>query len=729
MNPTPLQKVKARLHFLTGKRNPHVSDHAYSIYQLHGENTLGSPYRYEVSLVSPSRLEVAKLVDTDVKLLLQDEKDPSQKREIYAKIYQAKEENKVADKYLYTLTVVHPLFYLGLNQRYEIFQDKSAYAIIQEILGRYKALLDLDFNTNIAPHHFIQREYTTQYKQSDLEFIQMLCEQEGVTLWSQSDTRPYKIRLARINETYAKLTTELRCHFTQSKTFAPTYAQEDYYDFRAPSKEYLSSTGRTPLSQSLSDNTHTSQLRHDLEVMTHRDRLEAPRPKDLQNNIKQTALKQYSNTEKIEGVSLSLYTEAGYGGVLFDHKSIKRTQAILTKVTLKGFFPNALEEYIQDESKVQKYLFEAHFEATPKETLFIPDYTITKPLIPGAVTAIVSSGSKNTESTPNTIDVDSFGRIRVIFHFDPNYPTSCYIRFANFSAGDGWGSQFIPRVNTEVIVNFLNGDPDRPIAIGSLYNGNNKIPKELSNNKTQSYIKTQSMPGDNSQYNLLLFEDKGGEELVHIRAQKDYKLHALHDSTINIDHDQSEVVGHDESFSVGNDRSKSIGHDETTEIGNDRTESVGQNETISIGKDQSLSVGHDQQIHIQHSQTTRVDQDLITYTGNQRYDEVYANHTHKVGGHLNQTVNGKVDVKAGEHIKEITKLKEMHGSERIVFKSKGGTIIIDGSGITLKGNVQIKGNVAITGGSPEAVAVWSAVANKGDAICWDCLLKDLAGDK
>jgi type VI secretion system secreted protein VgrG len=153
MNPTQLQKVKARLHFLTGKRNPHVSDNAYNIYQLHGENTLGSPYRYEVTLVSPSKLEVAQLVDTDVKLLLQDEKDFSKKREIYAKVYHAKEDHKVADKYLYTLTVVHPLFYLGLNQRYEIFQEKSAYAIIQEILGRYKALLDLDFNTNIAPHH------------------------------------------------------------------------------------------------------------------------------------------------------------------------------------------------------------------------------------------------------------------------------------------------------------------------------------------------------------------------------------------------------------------------------------------------------------------------------------------------------------------------------------------------------------------------------------------------
>ncbi len=725
MNPTQLQKVKARLHLLNAKKNPYVNDNAYSIYTLKGTNTLGKPYTYEVTFVSPVKLEVADLVDTDVKLLLQDEKDFTKKREIFAKIYQAKEANKVADKYLYTLTVVHPLFYLGLNQRYEIFQEKSAYAIIQEILGRYKALLHIDFGTNIAPHTFIQREYTTQYKQSDLEFIQMLCEQEGVSLWMQSDSTPYKVRLAHITESYTKLPTELRCSFTESKTFAPTHAKEDYYDFRAPSKEYLTTTGATPLSQSLKDNTHSAQLRHDLEVMTHRDRLEAARPKDLQNDVKQTALKQYADTERVEGHTLSLYTETGYGGTLFDTQRVVRTEVVLTQVRLKGFFPNALEEYVQEEDKVQAYLFEVDFEATPKETVFIPHYNITKPLIPSSVTAIVSSGSKDTESTPNTIDVDSFGRIRVIFHFDPNYPTSCYIRFTNFSAGDGWGSQFIPRVNTEVIVNFLNGDPDRPVAIGSLYNGNNHIPKDLPSQKTQSYIKTQSMPGSNAEYNLLLFEDKQKEELVHIRAQKDYKLHALHDSTINIDHDQTEVVGHDESFSVGNDRTKSIGHDESTDVGNNRTESVGKDERISIGHDQKLDVGHDQEIHIANSQSTKVDKDQVLYVGNQRLETTYANYTLKTKGHFSHTVNGKLDVKAGTHIKEITKLKEMHGSDRVVFKSKGGTIIIDGGGITLKGNVTIKGNVAISGGSPDSVVKWDAVVNKGDKICLKCLLDDV----
>jgi type VI secretion system secreted protein VgrG len=373
----------------------------------------------------------------------------------------------------------------------------------------------------------------------------MLCEQEGVTLWMQSESTPYNVRLAQINETYEKLNTELRCNFSSSKTFTPTNATEDYYDFRTPSRQYKSNTGKKALSQSLTDNTKSAQLRHDIEFITHKDRLEVSRDKDLKNNIKQSSLKNYSNSERIVGKSQSLYTIIGHGGTLFDNKAVKRIEAIFTKVHYEGFFPNALDEHIQDKEVLEQYVFECNFEATPQQTIYIPPYNIIKPLIPSSVTAIVSSGSRNTESTPNTIDVDTFGRIRVLFHFEEKHTASCYIRFTNFSAGDGWGSQFIPRVNTEVIVNFLNGDPDRPVAIGSLYNGNNNIPKSLPEIKTQSYIKTQSMPGGSSNFNLLLFEDKGGDELVHMQAEKNQLLHVKNDSDNKIDHVERTSVGND----------------------------------------------------------------------------------------------------------------------------------------------------------------------------------------
>ena len=649
------QLLRSRLTLLNAPSDRHNPDGNYNIYAFTGEESLGKPYVYEVSFMSPVLLEVETLVDTDVKVLLQDVKSVDKQREFYGKVYQAKHTDSVGDKHLYTFTVVHPLFYLGLNRRYEIYQDQSAFEVMQTLLTRYAGLLSIDFHTNITPSYFTKREYCTQYFQSDLEFIQMLCEQEGVTLHMETGESTHKVRLAHINETFTQLGEELRCSYNTSKTFEVTHTQENYYDFRIPSKEYLKETGASALSQSLSDNPHTASLRDALLHHTQHDRLDVSRPANLQGLMDAHAKSMYSDAERITGKSQDLEAGIGRGGTLFDTKALKRTQAILTKVTYKGIFPNALEEYTGTVESVESYSYEVDFEATPLNTVFIPHYNITKPIIPSSVTALVSDGSKKEgmSSRANTIDVDSFGRIRVIFHFDSKYPTSCYIRFTNFSAGDGWGSQFIPRVNTEVIVNFLNGDPDRPVAIGSLYNGNNDIPKNLPALKTQSYIKTQSMPGGNDNFNLLLFEDKGGEELVHMQAEKDHLLHVKHDSDNNIDHD--------ERTTVGNDRTENVGNDETIDIGHDRTESV--------GNDENISIGHDQNNHILNTQANKIDKDKITYVGNHRVDETYANHTMKTGGHHDFTINGKYDVKAGTHIKEVTTVYQIDASD--LFKAKG----------------------------------------------------------
>jgi len=111
--------------------------------------------------------------------------------------------------------------------------------------------------------------------------------------------------------------------------------------------------------------------------------------------------------------------------------------------------------------------------------------------------------------------------------------------------------------------------------------------------------------------------------------------------------------------------------------------------------------------------------------GNHRIDETYANQTLKVGGHYDVTVNGKLDTKAGEHIKEITTLYQIDAGDRFVAKSAGGTIIIDGGGITLKGNVTIKGNVAISGGSSGGAQTANMRVNEGKPFCMSCFLKSM----
>jgi len=686
-----IQQIKARLKLLDSSPHPLVTDGTYNIYTLKGESSLGFPYWYDVSFVSPKRIKVEDIADTNIYILLEDENISSEKKEIYGKIFKVLEEGMIDKKHLYSVKVVSPLYYLGETKRYEIYQDMTVVDIIQKIITAYGSLLDLVFESHIPPPP--TREYTTQYYQSDLEFIQMLCQEEGITLNIQGDKTPFKIVLDNINDAYIPFDDPLECHFNLSKEFKVTHTQQDYYEFKAPSQEFKSTIGERPLTQTLKDNSKSAQLRSDLKYYRLRDRLEVSRSADLKRYIKQDSKRAYSPSETIYGRSQSLLTVEGYGGVLDEKKTLLDKEAIITRVVYDCFFPNAIEEHTEVVPEQKRWQFSCDFEAIPIATTFIPQYNITKPVVYSTVTALVSSGNYPPTPDFNTIDIDDKGRIRVIFHFDPQYPTSCYIRFANFWSGNGWGAQFIPRVNTEVIVSFLNGDPDRPVVIGSLYNGENRIPEDLPANKTKSYIKTQSMPGTPNEFNLLSFEDKGGSELIHMKAQKDHLLHVLHDSDNNIDHDERTVVGndrtelvkHDEKITIGNNRTEKVGVNEDITIGANRTEKVGVNESVTIGSNQSLKVGANQTELVGMAKTETI--------GIAKALSIGAGYQVSVGASKNETVGLSSIEQVGKlkHIVVGKRYELQVGASSIILNSDG-TIILSGKKIKIEGSKHIEIN-------------------------------------
>jgi len=683
-----IQKIKARLTLKDIAPHGVIKDGTYNIYTLTGESELGRPYEYEVSFVSPAKLAVEDMVDTNVHILLEDEKDGSEHRDIYGKIYEAKEENVIDRKYVYKIKVVHPLYYLKETRRYEIYQDMSVVDIIGKVVLSYAGLLNLEYNPKVIPSPI--REYTTQYEQSDLEFIQMLCQEEGVTLNLPGDKSSFKVMIENINDTFIPFGSALECHYNMSKSFKVSHMEEDYYDFKSPSLDYSNSKGDKAISQSLGDNGKTSQLRNDLRKYRLRDRLEEGRSGDSKRYSKQDSLQGYAHSEKIYGTSESLLTCDGYGGTLDEPKTYQSTEGIITKVVYDGFFPNALEEHKEDVEDQRPWQFSCSFEAVPIGTTYIPPITVEKPRVFSTVTAIVSGGNHPATPDENTIDIDKFGRIRVIFHFDPQYPTSCYIRFTNISTGNGWGVQFIPRVNNEVVVSFLNGDPDRPIAIGSLYNGENKIPEALPANKTKSYIKTQSLPGGPDEFNLLSFEDKGGKELVHMKAQKDHLLHVLHDSDNNIDYDERTVVG--------NDRTETVHHDEDITIDNNRNEKVGVDETIQIGNNRSEKVGVDEQIMIGNNQTLSIGKDRIEKVGNNEQISIANNRNVSIGKSESVTIGKNLTKKIGKN----QKVKIKGNFSEMVSKSKIETIAL-AKALTVGGAYQ----TTVGGIKNETVAVSS----------------------
>src|SRR4029077_20343309 len=201
--------------------------------------------------------------------------------------------------------------------------------------------------------------------------------------------------------------------------------------------------------------------------------------------------------------------------------------------------------------------------------------------------------------------------------------TSCFIRVAEQWAGKNWGFIGNPRIGQEVIVDFLEGDPDRPLITGPVYNAEQMPPFDLPGNMTQSGIRSRSsMGGSPANYNELRFEDLKGSELVTLHAEKD----------------QSIEVEHDESHWVGNDRAKTIDHDETTHVKHDRTETVDNNETITIHGQRTETVDKDETITIHQNRTETVDkEENITIHGG-RTEKVDKNESITIDGGRTETV-------------------------------------------------------------------------------------------
>lgn len=217
----------------------------------------------------------------------------------------------------------------------------------------------------------------------------------------------------------------------------------------------------------------------------------------------------------------------------------------------------------------------------------------------GVQTAIVV-GPKGEE-----IHTDQYGRVRLQFHWDREGKfddgSSPFVRVATLSAGANFGHVSIPRVRQEVVVMFIDGNPDRPLVVGSLYNEDHMPPWTLPANKTQSGLLTRSTKGGTPENaNALRFEDRKGAEEVWLHAEKDQRIE----------------VEHNESHSVGNDRNKTVGHDETVEVKHDRTETVGNDETITVHGKRMERVDGDEKIDIGGTRVETVGQnDIVTITG------------------------------------------------------------------------------------------------------------------
>lgn len=298
-----------------------------------------------------------------------------------------------------------------------------------------------------------------------------------------------------------------------------------------------------------------------------------------------------------------------------------------------------------------------------------------KPVVAGTHTATVV-GEKGEE-----IDVDDQGRVLVVFHWDRNGTASCRCRVAQSLAGNGFGATNIPRIGHEVLVTFVDGDPDRPVVIGSVYNSENKPPIEMPGNKTQMGYKSNSSKGGGGA-NEILLEDKKGAEFFDMTAERDFNLTVKNDANISIGKEHSDKG--DLEFEVHNDRTDWVweGNLETNVVKGARTANVEQDDTVTVNGNRSETIEKDSSVTVEGNRIETVTKKLSTSA---------ENHDLVVDKDLNVSAKdiqivGSSSTKIGTKDIQIDGQKiSLNATQEIVISCGASSIVLNAAGVTIVG--------------------------------------------
>ena len=303
--------------------------------------------------------------------------------------------------------------------------------------------------------------------------------------------------------------------------------------------------------------------------------------------------------------------------------------------------------------------YRCHFVAMASRQQFRPRRTTPKPFVQGPQTAVVV-GPAGEE-----IFTDEFGRVKVQFHWDrygkENEHSSCWTRVSHPWAGKGWGAIHIPRIGQEVVVDFLEGDPDQPIVTGRVYNAEQMPPYDLPAHKTRSGVKSRSsLDGSPENFNEIRFEDEKGKEQLFIHAEKNQDIEVEADETHSVGGNRAKTVGNNETVKIGVDRTEEVGGNETIAIAGDRITMVSGNETISIERDRSEVVTGKESIEIYGSRGVfvsggehlEVDGDRDVAVNGRETLFVESDQTLKVAGHQERSVGGRVADRIGASLEQ-----------------------------------------------------------------------------
>lgn len=535
----------------------------------------------------------------------------------------------------YHLCLVPTLHYLQFSHDQRIFQNLTAPQIIAQVLKGHGIQADaFTFHVSTSP----QRDYCTQYGESDFDFVQRLCAEDGIA-WHHQHSPDGHLLVFTDNQTwfpklgatpYLQDSGMVAEHpvvnqFSTGFSTRTSTATRRHYDFQRPSL-LLESRFTAEFTPGLEDYRYPAPIENE----------------KLGEQLARQALERHRvDYQLVEGTSDQPCLRSGHFFDLTEHPREGCNDLwLLLNVTHTGKQPQSLQEAMISDVQPEDGFTQGYrnsFSAIPWDVFYRPPIRKRK-------TLLVSQTARVTGPVGEEIYCDEYGRVKVEFHWDRaefnSEKSSCWLRVSTHWAGPRFGAVTIPRIGMEVIVTYLDGNPDNPLITGCVPNKVNAVPYPLPEHKTKTVLRSHNSPHTGG-YNELSIEDRAGQEQIYLRAERDL----------------DQLIRNDSDTKIGNDRREQITRDSHSLINNDRFEQVDRNSASLIKGDE------------------------LHTTQGARHTVIGGNEVISITGNSSLTAQGALVIQAGPHAHVTAANVVVKADQSLTWECGGQFIVINAAGI------------------------------------------------
>ncbi|MBN3792411.1 type VI secretion system tip protein TssI/VgrG [Burkholderia sp. Ac-20353] len=702
--------------------SPHGDD--LKFHTLDGSEALGRLFEFRIEALADSHsLSLKDLLGKPVTVRI--EQQDRSTRYLNGIIARATLAGRRAERHYGYELIVRPWLWLATRRSdCRIFQNRTVPEIVQEVLAPYGFPVENKLTEAYAP-----REYCVQYNETDTAFVSRLMEFEGIYFYFRHAADHHTLVLCDAMSSHTALPGYETIPYIASDRTA--IADEEHIDSWLPAQEVSVGKHQTTDYDYTKPRADLSTQKVDPRGHDHdgfasfewpggyRDDAPGAHYSRVRLEEQQAEHERASADTDVRGVA------PGYLFTLAHCPRADQNREYLIVGCRYRFRENAYASAADAEAVVH----ESQVLAQPSSLPYRSPRDTPRPRTNGPQTATVV-GPPGEE-----IWTDRYGRVKLQFRWDrygqSNQDSSCWVRVSSPWAGGGFGGVQIPRVGDEVVVDFLNGDPDAPIVTGRVYNGEKMPPWGLPGSATQSGLLSRSSPGGTTEHaNAFRFEDKKGAEQLWMHAERNFDAETELDHSLSVGNNHTHTVGNDETMQVKNNRQRSVGQNETVNIGQNRTaqiganethgvtgnrtRTVGQNETVTIAANRDATIGgmHNETVAkaktetIGEAKTLNVGQ-LYQTTSQDMKTLVASSHTEEIGTRTSTIANAHTLTVGGEHTVSVGANHTTSVQHQVLVNAGDQLSLVCGmSSIVMKrdGTITIQGvNVASTGTNTHSV--------------------------